>query len=140
MSGRLACFLTLSLMLFFPAARAAAADVLVFQGTVLTIAPMPQVELSCGVLAPVSLMQFKVENVFVGDYKSAEILVDVLACGSYAPRNLKPGDKVLSVVRRVKRIPGEHDPLGLRAKSGELRKYFWLVSVGLVAYGPYEHP
>jgi hypothetical protein len=109
-------------------------SVLVFQGRILELNPPPSIAVSCGVLAPKTLIKYQVERVYVGEYAKTEILVDHLACGQSGVEALQKGDQVIVVAKEVPRVDEEIDSLHLRMGEGDAHRYYLALSVGKQVY------
>lgn len=122
--------IVLILLVLSPNGSAAQGRLVVFEGKVVAVTPMPSMELSCGVAAPQLLIKYEIEKLYAGAYGEKEIIVDHLACGESGVRGISQGDSVVVVAKLVHYIPEEIDSLGLRPKSLLAKQYFLALSVG----------
>jgi hypothetical protein len=120
------------LIVLVPSSNGSAAQgrMLVFDGKVIAVTPMPSMDVSCGVAAPQLLIKYEIEKLYAGAYGEKEIIVDHLACGESGVRAISQGESVVVVARLVHDVPEEIDSLGLRSKSLSAKQYFLALSVG----------
>jgi hypothetical protein len=126
----LIALIVLILLVLSSKGSAAQGRMLVFEGKVVAVTPMPSMDVSCGVAAPQLLIKYEIEKLYTGAYSEKEIIVDHLACGKSGVRAISQGDTVVVVARIVHYVPEEIDSLGLRPKSIFEKRYFLALSVG----------
>ncbi len=107
---------------------------LVFEGVLAETSPLPAIEVSCGVVAPMVLFWYDVNKVYVGSYDKKQILVGHLACGKSGIHDLHQGDVVVVVAKRVRRSPEEIDPQGMRKLGPYPNRFYIAAVVGHRAY------
>jgi hypothetical protein len=95
---------------------------LIFEGTVVKIGELPPV--GCGVMIAYQLAKYRVDRVYVGDYKHTEIVVDHVACERDVLKGLNPGDKVIVVLNKRETIAQRWNSKGLRELGDKVTVFY----------------
>jgi hypothetical protein len=101
--------------------KVVADEVLVFEGTVLKIAPSVP---ASGEFAFYRLAKYRVESVCRGRYEGAEIVVDHLSLTTKELDGIKVGDRVCVTVRPSKKLSMRQNVEGIRTESERVETFY----------------
>jgi hypothetical protein len=101
MKARAATVLLGLLAFLAPLAAAKARPEVVFSATVVRIEQWRPVKISCGVVLITRMAEYEVHTVIRGHIESKRVIVSHVACNYDELNDLKPGDNVIVVARRL---------------------------------------
>jgi hypothetical protein len=126
--------LALALALFLPTPGSAdrkkgADDLLVVEATMVKKGMLPATK--CGVVLVSQLAVYRIDKLIVGHLAETQIVVEHLACRKDVLEGVKPGHRVILVLRATNSPPVRTNEIGIRDPSERVERYYVALRVAL---------